>query len=143
MKKIILIGKSGSGKTTLTQKLLNQSSEYKKTQSIEYYNTIIDTPGEYLQNRNYYKALLVSSMESDAILLLQAAYDTDCFFPPGFANMFNKPAIGVVTKIDIETRHMEKVIKCLLNAGAKCIYKVSSYSEEGLDDLRKFLEYLS
>ncbi|SHI97415.1 EutP/PduV family microcompartment system protein [Lutispora thermophila] len=142
MKKIILIGRSGSGKTTLTRKLLNMSSDYKKTQSIEYCNNIIDTPGEYLENKRYYKALLVTSLDADAILLIKDVNDAECYFPPGFAYMFNKPAIGVVTKTDTGIENIESAIRCLQNAGAEKIYKISSYTGEGLDDLRNFLEYL-
>lgn len=142
MKKIILIGKSGSGKTTLTRKLMNEALDYKKTQSIEYCNNIIDTPGEYLENRSYYKALLVTSLDADAILLLQDVCDSECYFPPGYAHMFNKPTIGVITKIDMNSQNPEAAIRCLLNAGVEKIYKISAYTGEGLEDLIKYLEYL-
>lgn len=142
MKKVILIGKSGSGKTTLTGKLLNKPSDYKKTQSIEYCNNIIDTPGEYLENKSYYKALLVTSLDSDAILLLQDVNDTECYFPPGFAYMFNKPVIGVITKIDMDSQNIDAAVRCLIDAGVENVYKISSYTGEGLDDLIKYLEYL-
>lgn len=142
MKNIILIGKSGSGKTTLIQKLLNQPSEYRKTQSLEYFKSIIDTPGEYLENKNYYKALLISSIECDAILLLQDSCDEVCFYPPGFATMFNKHTIGIITKIDCYPSNIEGTMRCLTNAGVEKVFMISSYTEEGLYELRKYLEYL-
>ena len=49
MKKIILMGRSEAGKTTLTQALKGEKITYKKTQYINHYDVIIDTPGEYLQ----------------------------------------------------------------------------------------------
>ena len=58
MKNIIFMGKTGSGKTTLCQKLDQLELKYKKTQSVELYNNAIDTPGEYMENRNLYNALI-------------------------------------------------------------------------------------
>lgn len=142
MKNIILIGKSGSGKTTLIQKLLNQVTKYQKTQSIEFFQGTIDTPGEYLENKNYYKALLISSIECDAVLLLQDSCDDTCIYPPGFATMFNKHVIGIITKIDTDSKNIDDTMKCLANAGIGKIFMISSYTEEGLDELRKYLEYL-
>ena len=45
MRKIILIGRSGVGKTTLTQALKNEKIEYHKTQYVNHFDVIIDTPG--------------------------------------------------------------------------------------------------
>ena len=52
MKKIILMGRSECGKTTLTQALKGERITYHKTQYINYFDVIIDTPGEYIQTRN-------------------------------------------------------------------------------------------
>ncbi|MGL5354913.1 MAG: EutP/PduV family microcompartment system protein, partial [Clostridium sp.] len=65
MKKVIFIGKTGCGKTTLCQSLDSEEIKYRKTQSVEIYNSSIDTPGEYLENRFYYKALIVTSADAD------------------------------------------------------------------------------
>ena len=59
MKKTMLIGRTGCGKTTLTQKLMDEEVKYKKTQAVTYKSKIIDTPGEYVENKMYYKSLLV------------------------------------------------------------------------------------
>ncbi|MPN05445.1 hypothetical protein SDC9_152695 [bioreactor metagenome] len=74
-----------------------------------------------MENKNYYKALLVSSIESDAILLLQNSCDEVCFYPPGFATMFNKHAIGVITKIDRYDGDVEGAMKCLTSAGKRVL----------------------
>ena len=47
MKKIMLVGRSGAGKTTLTQAMKGRKTTYHKTQYINNYDVIIDTPGEY------------------------------------------------------------------------------------------------
>ena len=57
MKKIILIGNVACGKTTICQYLNHMEIKYKKTQALEVYNTTIDTPGEYLENRGYLRSL--------------------------------------------------------------------------------------
>ena len=48
MKKLILMGRVAAGKTTLTQALKGEQLHYCKTQYIDYMDTIIDTPGEYM-----------------------------------------------------------------------------------------------
>lgn len=45
MKKIILMGRSECGKTTLTQALKGDVIHYHKTQYINHYDVVIDTPG--------------------------------------------------------------------------------------------------
>lgn len=138
MKKILFIGKSGCGKTTLTQKINGESLNYKKTQSVEYYDNIIDTPGEYLENRMLYNALMVSSYDTDVIGMVQAVNDDDSKFPPGFASAFTKPVIGIVAKADLEG-NLEKIKESLYIAGAEEIFVVSAYDSTGIDKLKEYL----
>lgn len=53
MKKIILIGRSECGKTTLTQALKGEKIHYHKTQYVNRFDVIIDTPGEYIQTKTW------------------------------------------------------------------------------------------
>ena len=55
MKKIILMGRSECGKTTLTQALKGDVIHYHKTQYINHYDVVIDTPGEYAENASLYR----------------------------------------------------------------------------------------
>ena len=73
MRKIILIGRSGSGKTTLTQTLKGEKIEYKKTQYINHFDVIIDTPGEYIQSKNLGNAIALYAYEADVVGLLHSA----------------------------------------------------------------------
>lgn len=70
MKRLMLIGPSQCGKTSLTQGLRGEALHYKKTQAIEWSPMAIDTPGEYLENRCLYSALLTSACEADVIALV-------------------------------------------------------------------------
>jgi len=65
MKKIILIGRSECGKTTLTQALRGEKISYHKTQYINHFDVIIDTPGEYAENKLLAGALALYAYEAD------------------------------------------------------------------------------
>ena len=102
--KLMLVGRTGVGKTTLTQRLNEERLEYKKTQMVDYIGKIIDTPGEYVENRNYYKALNVISIDAQIIGLVQSSLDEVSVFPPNFSSMFlNKKVIGIITKVDLKS----------------------------------------
>ena len=49
MRKLILMGRSEAGKSTLIQALRREEIHYHKTQYIDYSESIIDTPGEYIE----------------------------------------------------------------------------------------------
>jgi len=141
MAKTMFIGATGSGKTTLYQCLENEPLNYAKTQALEFYGEVIDTPGEYLENRNYYSALLVTSMDVDVVALVMDCTDTYTVFPPGFTRMFTRPTIGVVTKIDLldgadDSSYAESSLRM---AGVDTIVKTSSYSTQGIDEFRELL----
>lgn len=139
MKKIILIGRTGSGKTTFTQAINEEETKYKKTQAIEANNNIIDTPGEYIENRRFYNALITTSFDCDVIALFQDSTDEACVFPPGFAAMFNKSVIGIITKIDSEEKNLSYAEECLLDAGAEKIFQISSLEGKGIKEIKGFL----
>ena len=139
MKKILLIGKSMCGKTTLTQRIHGLDIKYEKTQMLTYSNDILDTPGEYMENRMLYKALIVSSYDCDVIGMVQACDEEHNVFPPGFSTAFTKPVIGIVTKTDLR-KDVKRAREILENAGAERVFAVSSYENEGIEELVKYLE---
>lgn len=142
MKKIIFIGKSGCGKTSLCQKLQGEEVKYKKTQAIELYVDSIDTPGEYLENRTYYSALITTAVEANIIALVQECGDTLCKMPPGFAATFGREVIGIITKIDKEEcrDNISMIEQQLVGAGASKVFKVSAYLNEGISELKKYVD---
>lgn len=134
MKKIMLIGKTGSGKTSFSQAFKNQKLEYVKTQDIIFSDEIIDIPGEYLENRAYYKALMVTACEADVVIFFQDATDGSCFFPEAFSSMFNLPVYGLITKIDIADKKLiQKAYEKLKAAGCSDIFEISNTTGEGLE----------
>lgn len=139
MRKIMLIGRVGCGKTSLAQFMAGEYRQDQKTQTIEIRgSSIIDTPGEYLENKNYYKALVVAAVEVDCILLLQACDDLQFSFSPRMYSMFNRPMIGVVTKCDLlpDLKQLGSLTELLHLAGAEQVFCVSSLTGEGMEALR-------
>ncbi|MGH4139729.1 EutP/PduV family microcompartment system protein [Clostridium sp.] len=141
MKTLMLIGKTSCGKTTLTQALNEQSLNYKKTQTVEILDGIIDTPGEYIENRSYYRALIVTSVESDVIAMIQDCSEEGSIFPPSFASMFSKPVIGIITKTDLcyDENKIKAAEEVLISAGVERIFKVSAFDKLGLEDLKDYI----
>lgn len=142
-KRIILIGRSAAGKTTLCQFLSHEAIRYHKTQTVQIVNqTMIDTPGEYLERTNMRGALMVTSTDADLIVLVQDATEDGTMFPPAYTSMFAKPAIGVVTKSDLATdEQIENAKKYLTMAGAKELFVTSSVAGEGFEKLLDMLGY--
>lgn len=140
MKKTMLIGKTGSGKTTLIQAINSKELIYNKTQTMDYYPHFIDTPGEYIENRRYYNAIISSVGQCHKIGFVQDAVDADNIFPPNFAKTFNQIVFGIITKIDKENADLKQAEKKLKQAGVNKIFKVSSVSGRGLKKLKKFLK---
>lgn len=141
MKKTLLIGKSGSGKTTLIQRLENKTIEYRKTQMVEHHLNFIDTPGEYLELRNMYRALIVTSADAEIIGLIQECGNDNVWIPPAFASSFSKDVIGIVTKADLAKSQSDIDLpsEVLKRAGVSRIFVVSAFNDTGIES---FLEYL-
>lgn len=145
MKKVIFIGKTGSGKTTLCQKLHDLELSYKKTQSVEIYDESIDTPGEYLENRSFYKALIVTAVDADIIALVYDCTEEESYLAPGFASMFAKDTIGVVTKINLAKTEadIKMAEERLIEAGVERIFNVDTLAGKGIDELISYLDFKS
>ncbi len=140
MKKIIFIGRSESGKTTLTQRLKNQPVGYSKTQYVDYGEAIIDTPGEYIQERHLGAALAVYSYEADVVGLLLSATEPYSLFSPNITSMANREVVGIITKIDEPDANAARAESWLRLAGCKRIFKISSKTCEGIEELAQFLK---
>ena len=140
MKKIILVGRSGSGKTTLTQKLKGEKIGYHKTQYINYEDVIIDTPGEYAENKELARALALYSYEADVIGLLLSATEQYSLYSPCCTAQANREVIGIVTQIDRPDANPEKAASWLKLAGCKDVFLVSAITGDGIELVLDFLK---
>lgn len=144
MRTVMMIGKTGCGKTTLSQRLAGLVPCYQKTQSVQVVGgDIVDTPGEYLEQRQYYKALMITAVQADVILLLHAADEEQNGFSPGMNTLFyGKPLIGVITKTDLcrDRERLAAAREILTAAGVSGIVETGLDSEAGLDALRRLIE---
>lgn len=131
-----------AGKTTLCQYVNKEEIKYYKTQTVHLINDqMIDTPGEYLERRYLRGALSVSATDADMIMLVQDATEDGTMFPPGYASMYCKPCVGVVTKSDIaKDEQIEHAKQYLKFAGAQEIFVTSSMKGTGFEELVKSFE---
>ncbi len=140
MRKIILVGRSGSGKTTLTQALKGDKLHYEKTQYINYHDVIIDTPGEYAENKELARALALYSYEADVVGLLLSATEQYSLYSPCCTSQANREVIGIVTKIDKPDATPQKAEAWLRLAGCEKVFLISSKTGEGIEELLKYLK---
>lgn len=140
MKKIILMGRSECGKTTLQQALKGDVIHYHKTQYVNHYDVVIDTPGEYAENQTLGRALALYSYEADVVGLLMSATEQYSLYPPCVTASSTRPVIGIVTQTDHEYANPKQAEEWLRLAGCEEIFLVSSYTGEGIWEM---LEYLS
>lgn len=142
MKKVVFIGTVGCGKTTLGQAIHGDEIHYKKTQAVEIIGReILDLPGEFLERVDRRGALMMSTIDAEVIVFIESATETRAMFPPEYAGCFAKDVIGVITKTDLaDEEQLAYAEKKLRLAGARRIFKVSSITGDGLEEL---VDYLS
>lgn len=139
MKKIIFIGRSECGKTSLRQALKGDKITYHKTQYVNHYDVLIDTPGEYCETKGLGAALAMYAFEARVVGLLISATEPYSLYSPAITPLANRDVIGIVTKIDSPHANVERAREWLKLAGCKTIFNVSSKTGEGIWEI---LEYL-
>lgn len=139
MKKIVLMGRSESGKTTLSQALKGEQIKYHKTQYVNNFDVVIDTPGEYAQIKSLGYALALYSYEADVVGLLLAANEPYSLYPPNITCMVNREVIGIVTKIHEPDANPEQARRWLQLSGCKKVFLVDTTQYEGVPELLEHL----
>jgi ethanolamine utilization protein EutP len=139
MKKIMLVGRSECGKTTLTQALRGEQLNYQKTQSMNYYDLIIDTPGEYAENKVLAGALALYAYEADVVGLLLSATEQYSLYSPNITSLVNREVIGIVTQIDKAGAESVRAGRWLNLTGCEKLFFVSAVTGEGIDGLLDYL----
>ncbi|MFI3211807.1 MAG: EutP/PduV family microcompartment system protein [Eubacteriales bacterium] len=140
MRKIALVGRSECGKTTLTQALKGEKITYYKTQYVNHYDVVIDTPGEYAQTKSFGHALALYAYEADVVGILISATEQYSLFPPNITCMVNREVIGIITKIDDENANVMQARRWLQLTGCKEIFEVNSLTGEGIDEILLYLK---
>lgn len=140
MRKIALMGRSEAGKTTLTQALRGEKIHYHKTQYVNHFDVIIDTPGEYAQTHGLGHALALYTYEANIVGLLVASNEPYCLFPPCITCMANREVIGIVTKKNHPEGNVRRAADWLRLAGCEKIFLVDSKKNEGIAELLEYLK---
>lgn len=133
------MGRSECGKTTLRQALKGDTIKYHKTQYINHYDVVIDTPGEYAETNRLGRALALYSYEADAVGLLISAEEPYSLYPPCVTASSCRPVIGIVTQIDSERGNADRAERWLRLAGCEHVFRVSSYTGEGIWQILAYL----
>lgn len=122
------------------QAMKGNTITYHKTQYVNHYDVIIDTPGEYLQSKNLISALAVFTAEADVIGLLMDATEPFSLYSPNLTPVCNREVVGVVTKIDHWAAQPAQAAAWLELAGCKKIFYTSAYTGEGIADILSYLK---
>ncbi len=123
----------------MTQALKGENLSYHKTQYINHYDMIIDTPGEYSENKKMVRAVLLYSFEADVVGLMASSMEEYTLYPPNIVYLATRPVIGIVTQIDRPNCRPDWAELYLRLAGCKKIFWISSVTGEGIPDLMDYL----
>ena len=140
MKKIILIGRSEAGKTTLIQALKGEKIQYHKTQYVNHFDVLIDTPGEYIETKIFGGALAMYTFEAQVVGLLLSATEPYSLYSPCITPLANRDVIGIVTKTDHKNANPKQAEEWLRLAGCQKVFHVSSYTGDGVWQILEYLK---
>ena len=137
--RIMLVGESHCGKSSIIRALTHEEYRPRKALAPVYFRNFVDTPGEFLENRRFFRALITASAHCDALVFVQDATRSWCMLHPGLARMFNRKVVGVITKCDHERANVERARRFLANTGVRDIVEARLHEPRGPEELRAAL----
>jgi ethanolamine utilization protein EutP len=139
---IAIIGEVNAGKSALLDKLIAQETATGKTQApIFYSGHIVDTPGEFVDNRAWNGALLSTIANVKTVVCLQPANAEHFAVPSGLLRVYpNKHIVSVISKIDANDADIIKATKLLRQNGLPEPYlQISIFDQASIDNLYEHL----
>lgn len=139
---IAIIGEVDSGKSALIDKLIDQETCVAKTLApIFYIGHVIDTPGEFVDNRAWNGALLSTIASVKTVVCLQPANAKRFAAPSGLLKVYpNKNIVGVISKIDASDADIARAFKLLKQNGIPEPYlPISIFDQASIDHLYEHL----
>ena len=136
----MLVGRSECGKTTLIQAMKGKKIIYHKTQYVNHYDVVIDTPGEYAEIKRLRACLAACSAESDVLGLMISSTEPYSLYPPNLASQINREVVGIVSKCDHWAGDPDQAAEWLKLAGCEKIFFTSAYTGEGIAEIISFLK---
>lgn len=132
----LVIGPPGAGQGNLVRALADPSFMSRRIMAVERCGPFVITPGEFLENRRFHRALITEAASCAAVLLMQHAAHAASLFPPLFAAMFNRTVLGLVNGIQAGGADAERAARLLGHAGAREILRIDADTGAGLEALR-------
>ena len=140
---VVFIGEVDAGKSALIGKLLSElETNTGKTQApIFYPGKVIDTPGEFIDNRALNGALLSTICSVKTIVVLQPANAKHYSPPNGLLNVYsNKNIVGVISKVDAPDADVDKAVKLLRqNRVPEPYFHTSIFDQGSIEQLSRHL----
>lgn len=139
-KRIMVIGPSRCGKTTIVNYLNGYNGPLRRTADVIYGENTMDIPSSYIENSWMYKHIIALAQDASKILILLDGSNCTQVYSEGFAKLFSKPVIGVITKLDLNSKNKEKCIKQLKRIGVNEPYFLIEKNDEvGIKMLKEYL----
>ena len=126
----MLVGATRSGRKGLMRRLY--SGDIPDGQQIlapRYVGPFVLPPAEFLENRRFYHMIITLGADCDILLFVQSATDRTSVFPPGFATLFNRKVLGIITKTDMADADTCRATNFLYHAGVRDIRMTTGSSD--------------
>ncbi len=138
----MLVGAIEAGKSTLFNALQGLNDTVRKTQAMDFYEGMIDTPGEFFSHPRMYRALINTAAEVDTIIYVHAANDFEFRLPQGLLEVNrHKRLIGLITKTDLADANPDKVEAMMREHGFTGeILRICAIDPLQVIALKKFLQ---